>query len=124
MIHRNDERVFRFIEISAYVGLIVAASALRVRSLPESYAFPMIFLAAGFAGIMYMTRFFIYEYPERVWDRRRAVCISIPRSKKVALGLGCTMCIPLLILGSVGLHDLRLMNRLITALSPFTWLFL
>ena len=119
MIHRNDERAFRILEIVTYLSAVGAAAAVKRRGVPSEYGTAVLFVALSIMGIVYMSRFWIYAHPERIWDRTRADVINIPTRKKLGLTIGFCMCIPMLLLGCIGLYRPALMNRIISAVSPF-----
>src|SRR5687768_2107343 len=118
MIHQNDERLFRVFEITCYVGFFCLVGVLKAhRHQSWPYFMPLTFVGLGLLGMVFMTRFFVYAYPERVWDRTRAAAISIPRPKKIALALGYSMCVPMFVLGCVGLFSPSLMFRVVSLIS-------
>lgn len=123
MIHRQDERAFRFIEVTSYVGFLVSSGFLKVhRGDQWPYHTPLSFVALSGLGIVFMLRYFIYAYPERIWDRTRAERVDISRSTKATLVFGFVLCVPMLIIGSIGFYDSALMNRIITMISPMRFM--
>lgn len=119
MIHRTDERVFRFIELTCYGSLVVGVpvlASLRGRYWP--HLFPLMFLLLASVGLVFMARFFIYAYPENILDRTRAEKPVITKQTKILLLVGFAMCVPMFALGCIGLIDPPLMGRIISVLSP------
>ena len=119
MIHKDDERFFRAIEVVCYFALVLAVPALRVtRQHIGPYSMPIMFVAVASAGLVFMARFFVYARPESIADRTRAERIVIPREKKFALAIGFAMAFPMLVLGCVGIFNPAAMNRVISIVSP------
>lgn len=123
MIHRNDERVFRFVELTCYFSLFVGEIVLRrVHFVAWAYAIPLLLFLLSSAGLVFMARFFIYAHPERVHDRKRAETIEIPRRKQILLMIGFAMCGPMFVLGVIGLFDPPTLDRVILVIPPMRWL--
>lgn len=119
MLHRTDERVFRFIELTCYGALVVGLPVLRIlRGRNASYFMPLMFVLLASVGLVFMARFFIYAHPENILDRTRAETPVIAKRTKITLAVGFAMCVPMLILGGIGLINPPLMGRIISVLSP------
>lgn len=119
MSHRTDEKVFRFLELTSYWALVVGAPVLRfVERKHSGYFMPGSFALVAASGVMFMTRYFVYAEPRLLFRRERAVSISLSRDTKIALGIGYVMCVPMFVLGSVGLLSPLWFERTIRTLSP------
>jgi hypothetical protein len=120
MIHRNDERFFRVVELTCYVGFaVVVPFALKVISRKANpYFMPVVFVSVATVGLVYLARYFIYARPHLLFDRTRVESSSLSRTTKIALGAGFAMCVPMLALGCLGLVSPPAMVRVITVLSP------
>jgi len=119
MIHPTDEKIFRLAEVSVYLAAILGVSALKLlRGRHDPRFVPVVFMALGGIGLVFLTRFFIYAHPEQIFDRTRAVSIRLPEGKKLPVGIGFAMSLPMFALGCVGLFDPALMDRVISFVSP------
>ncbi len=119
MLHRTDERVFRYIELTCYWSLIAGVPVLRgLRGSHWPYFMPLTFVLLASVGLVFMARFFIYAHPENILDRTRAETPVIAKQTKIQLSVGFAMCVPMLILGCIGLITPPLMGRIISVLSP------
>ncbi|MDP3071010.1 MAG: hypothetical protein Q8N18_12020 [Opitutaceae bacterium] len=103
MIHRNDERVFRAIELTCYVAMFLSPLAVKIAGVQamRSYFMPVMFVVLGAGGLMFLTRFFIYAHPENIGDRTRAEFIAFPRNTKLLLLVGYAMSGPMFVLGGL-----------------------
>ena len=99
---------------------VLGAKVLR-HSAP-AYIMPMFFGTLSAAGLVYLTRHFIYENPQDIRYRTRESTIRLARKTKVALLIGYGMCIPMFGLACLGLSDPEKMNRTISAISPYRFL--
>ncbi len=123
MIHRNDERVFRFVEMSVYLGCGVAFPIVKIVTkghFVQSMA--ALFAILGALGIVYLTRYFIYAEPHLIWRRERAVFLDLSRHTKIAVGIGYVMAIPMFLLGTLGLFSPAHFERTIRTISPMRFL--
>lgn len=120
MIHRNDERVFRVVELTCYVAMFLSPLAVKIAGVQamRSYFMPVMFVVSGAVGLMFLTRFFIYAHPENIGDRTRAEFIAFPRNTKLLLLVGYAMSGPMFVLGLVGVVSPKMFERAITAVSP------
>ena len=119
MIHRLDEKVFRFVEITVYAAAIFGGVALKpLRGRQDPHFMPVVFVTLGAVGLVYLTRFFVYAHPEQIFDRTRADSTRITKSRKISVGIGFAMCGPMFVLGCVGLFDPALMSRVVSTVSP------
>ncbi len=123
MIHHNDEKVFRFIEISVYLGLIVGFPVVKIVTKGNFVQLmAALFTLLGALGIVYFTRYFIYQDPHLLWRRERAVFIELTRNTKIALCFGYLMAIPMFLLGTLGLFNPGHFERTIKTISPMRFL--
>ncbi|MES2693566.1 MAG: hypothetical protein V4773_08840 [Verrucomicrobiota bacterium] len=118
-----DEKVFRFVELTCYWSLILGFPILRaVSNKHSSYFMPGTFCLFGSVGVVFLTRYFIYERPQYIFDRTPAQKIVLTRQTKRALFVGYAMSIPMFFLGVLGVYSPVLMERVITAISPMRFL--
>lgn len=115
----GGEKLFRAAELTCYGALTAAFLLIRVlanRGWP--YFMPLTFVALSATGLVFMARFFIYEYPEHLFDRTIKRSGKFSNRTRLALRCGFAMCALMLTFGAIGLYDPALMNRIVSTLSP------
>ncbi|MCX6955796.1 MAG: hypothetical protein NTV51_26935 [Verrucomicrobia bacterium] len=66
MIHSADEKVFRFVELAVYAAAILGVSALKLlRGKGDPRFMPILFVALGAVGLVFLTRFSSTHVPSR-----------------------------------------------------------
>ena len=110
-------------ELTCYWALVLGFPVVKVVGRDQfEYFLPGLFTLLGVVGIAYFTRYFIYSEPHLIWRRERATKIDLTRKTKIALAVGYTMAVPMLVLGSIGLFSPVQFERTIRTISPMRYL--
>lgn len=105
--------------LGCVVGVLLAWFARKAGiTAPTKHSMPVVFVLLGGCGLVFMARYFIAANPEKPWDMTFPPLRVIPRKTRWHLAIGHAMCVPMLVLGIVGLTSLEKFERAITWLSP------
>ena len=113
-------------EIVCYTITLVGLASLAIRRLIAgssyfAYTMPIIFVCVSLAGVSYLTRYFVYQNPENLLDRRITENTGFSHQQKSGLVAGYGACLIMLPLGIIGLINPSMMESIVSKLSPISW---